>query len=227
MSKIAVIAVLLVLGAVSIFSFDFNSFALEPKSDFTLKSQIENDVKSSNILCPNDSHILAKRDNRELACVYPYSMMKLNWEPARYSYYIESIMKEDKQYNIFAYFSQTKNIDSLRYNEDGNSLTVLVYSDIPEKLSLKFKRGLFHFDNENCVRTSQNFNDLFVLINGMEVDFNERPLGEKYRYLEIQVDLASTDVDAKRVAEQIHLSLGGRQYQIDSKIVEIIGTCLI
>ncbi len=195
----------------------------------TLKQQIEHDVKSSEIRCPNDSHILAKRDSGELACISPYSMVKLDWEPTRYSYYIESVMKEDKQYNVFAYFSQTKNIDGLKYDNVSNSLTIFVFSDEPEKLSIKLKKGLLDVGTDLCPASQfeyPNYDDYFVLINGEEVVYDERITTEKYRYLEIQIDIASNDPDVRAYAEELHDYLG-MQYHVNSKIIEIIGTCPI
>jgi len=197
--------------------------------EYTLKQQIENDVKSSEIGCQNESHILAKRDSGELACVHPYSMVKLDWEPARYSYYIESLMKGDTQHNIFAYYSQYKNVESIEYNPDSNSIIIHLYSDKPEKLSIKLKRDLLDVGGEHCLPYNYpGFDDYFVLINGREVIFDERIITEKYRYLEIPLDAE----DGMLEAEEIRLDKWAHDnseipYHKDSKIIEIIGTCLI
>ncbi len=48
--------------------------------DFSLKQQIENNMSVDEIECRNNNHVLVLRSNDELACVYPQSAEKLNWE---------------------------------------------------------------------------------------------------------------------------------------------------
>ncbi len=48
--------------------------------DFSLKQQIENNMTVEEIDCRNNKHVLVLRSNDELACVYPESAEKLNWQ---------------------------------------------------------------------------------------------------------------------------------------------------
>lgn len=48
--------------------------------DISLKQQIDNDIAINEILCRNNSHVLVERINGKLACVYPTTAEKLNWE---------------------------------------------------------------------------------------------------------------------------------------------------
>ena len=55
--------------------------ALDPLcGDFSLKQQLKNNFKVEDIQCINPSHILVERPNEKLACVYPETAKKLNWE---------------------------------------------------------------------------------------------------------------------------------------------------
>lgn len=46
----------------------------------SLKQQIEQKIPMTEIKCPNPEHVLTQRPNSNLACVFPETREKLNWQ---------------------------------------------------------------------------------------------------------------------------------------------------
>ncbi|MCV0367670.1 MAG: hypothetical protein K5798_10475 [Nitrosopumilus sp.] len=50
----------------------------------SLKQQIADNVSMFEIKCPNPEHVLTQRPNSSLACVFPETQEKLNWQIVYY-----------------------------------------------------------------------------------------------------------------------------------------------
>ncbi|MGY5146573.1 MAG: hypothetical protein ACW9W4_01030 [Candidatus Nitrosopumilus sp. bin_7KS] len=49
-------------------------------STASLKQQIEQKTSITEITCPNPEHVLTQRPNSNLACIFPETQEKLNWQ---------------------------------------------------------------------------------------------------------------------------------------------------
>lgn len=194
-----------------------------PIPTFSLKDQVNDNKPKQNINCPDNNHILIERPNRELACVYPYTMVKQQWSLVDDSFW-SLVIKNEQQYGVFTHLSETQNIENLKYNQDKNSIIIQVISDKPETLSVNINRELLDLNTESC-RPTPGDRNYFVLINGVEVVYDMRNITDNYKYLEIYIDTERINelLDRTMNAHKMH----DWQYEEDSKIIEIIGTCLI
>lgn len=188
-----------------------------------LKHQLGNDL--DDIKCPNKEHVLIQRPNEKLACVTPYALAKLEWVPVDKSLW-SVIVRFEQPFGIFAYLSKTQNVESVRYDKEMNSIMIHVISDKSEKLSVNVNRAILESGTENC-QEMPPWSDYLVLLNGKEVAYEKRLTTDHYRYLEIQIDLPVESGEYRlRGASDIH-DYYDVQFDEDSMIVEIIGTCLI
>jgi len=236
--------IFLVLFAIIFFSATINpAFAVhngegnhptpQPITDnydpLSLKSQIFFNTPLNETSCKNNNHILSERNNGKLACVTPYAMVKMQLNPVDDSFWSD-VMRNDQGYIIFAHLSKTQNVESVKYEQDANSVIVHMISDNPEKLSVKVDKEIIEYPSEECPGNVEypDWAKYMVLINGEEVDYDERINHEKYRYLEIQIDLPNPlyAEDILRHTKEVHV-MHDVPYQPDSKIIEIIGTCVI
>lgn len=190
----------------------------------SLKQQLAENVSLLEILCPDENHVLSKRSNDKLACVTPYAVAKLQLNPVDNSFW-SIVVKNEQRYGIFTHLSKTENVESVKYNQDMNSIIIHVISDKSEKLSVNVNREILESGNETCPQMPP-WDDYFVLINGEEVAYEKRLTTDHYRYLELEI------YPYQKIASQIlpyindiH-KLHSIPFDEDSMIIEIIGTCL-
>jgi len=234
--KTRLFAIIVMVVSVSIIIYNDSAYAIQDDkgahttpfghyeiSPPPLKHQLDNDL--DNIKCPNKEHVLIQRSNEKLACVNPYTMAKLEWDPVNKSLW-SIIVRFEQPFGIFTHLSKTQNVESVKYDKETNSIMINVISDKPEKLSINVNRAILESGTENC-REMPPWSDYFVLINGKEIAYDKRLTTDDYRYLEIQVDLpVPSEKDSMRGAADIH-AYYDIPFDEDSVIIEIIGTCLV
>lgn len=189
----------------------------------TLKHQLDYDW--DDIKCSNKEHVLTQRSNEKLACVTPYAVAKLEWDPVDKSLW-SIIVRFEQPFGIFTHLSKTQNVESVRYDKEMNSIMIHVISNKPEKLSVNVNRAILESGTETC-REMPPWSDYFVLINGEEVAYEKKLTTDHYRYLEIIVDLPVESGEYNlRGASDIH-AYYDIPFDEDSVIIEIIGACLV
>ena len=202
--------------------FEINMAFAEKSS---LKQQLAENTPLSKISCPNENHVLSKRSNDKLVCVTPYTMIKMEWDSVDNSFW-SIIIKNERQYGIFAHLSKTQKTESVKYSIEQNSVIVHMISDKPEKLSISVNRELLETPTPTC-QTPPFVDDFIVLINGVEISFDEKLITDHYRYLEISVPKHQENPGyTLRSVQDIH-KFHDIPFDADSKIVEILGSCLI
>ena len=215
------VILLILIGFVITQAFVSESFAEES----SLKKQLAKNVLLSEISCPDEKQILSKRSNDKLACVSPYTMVKLQWDSIDNSFW-SIVIKHEQPYGIFTHLSKTQNVESVKYTQDMNSVIIHVISDESEKLSVNVNREILESSTETCPQMPP-WSDYFVLINGEEVAYEKRLTTDHYRYLEIEID-SHQKISSPILSPigEIH-KLHSIPFDEDSMIIEIIGTCLV
>jgi len=218
------ISLFIVIGIVSAGVIAFFLFPNAYAEESSLKQQLAENLSLTEISCPNSEHVLIQRSNEKLACVNPYTMAKLEWNPVDISLW-SKIIRFEQPFAIFTHLSKTGNVQSVKYYEEMNSITIHVISDKPEKLSVNVNRAILETPTENC--EIPEWSNYFVLINGEEVAYENKLTTDHYRYLEINVDLPSPSGEyTMRGASERH-AYYDIPFDEDSMVIEIIGTCLI
>ncbi|BDQ30568.1 hypothetical protein NZNM25_07910 [Nitrosopumilus zosterae] len=168
-----------------------------------LKYQINNDLNPDNYVCWNSEHLLVERPNGKFACITPYMMIKLNWQPYKHEYYIFDVLKDNSVYAVFALDSNAV-VSEIRYDVDLHSLIVDMPRNNSGKLFIEIPRDLLDAKLVRCDEVSEDPSDwdFFVLVDGEEVAFEEVFTTDDYRALEIL-------------------------YKKNSKQIEIVDACLI
>lgn len=233
--KTRLFAIIVMVVSVSITTYIDSTYAIHDESGAhttpfgyyeifppPLKHQLENDL--DDIKCPNKEHVLIQRSNEKLACVNPYTMAKLEWDPVDISLW-SKIIRFEQPFAIFTHLSETQNAKSVTFDEEANSIGIHVISDKSEKLSVNVNRAILETPTKDC--EIPEWSPYFVLVNGEEVAYENKLTTDHYRYLEIQFEpQVESDQYHLRGANDIH-----RMYDIpydeNSIIIEIIGTCLI
>jgi hypothetical protein len=196
----------------------------------SLKSQLFFNTPLNEISCKNSNHILVERNNGKITCVFPYTLVKQGWEPFRSEFFYSDILKDEKLIPVFSFYTQTENVNILKFDADMNALAIQLTSDKPEKFSVKVDKKILEYPSKECPGNIEypDWDKYMVIINGEEVDYDERINNEKYRYLEIQVDSSNQPLGeyALRGATQIHV-MYDIPYHSNSKIIEIIGICVV
>lgn len=218
--KTRLFAIIIMLVSVSITTYIDSAYAEES----SLKQQLAENIQLTEISCSNSEHVLIQRSNEKLACVNPYTMAKLEWDTVDISLW-SKIIRFEQPFAIFTHFSETQNAQSVTFDEEANSIRIHVISDKSEKLSVNVNRAILETTTKDC--EIPEWSNYFVLVNGEEVAYENKLTTKHFRYLEIQVEpLIESDQDHLRVANDIH-RMYDIQYDDDSIIIEIIGTCLI
>lgn len=82
------LSILVILGASTQFTFDFNTFAQINQGHghfHSLKEILEDRKMGDPLTCPNPEHVLVLRPNSNWACVYFETAKHLNWDTVLYS----------------------------------------------------------------------------------------------------------------------------------------------
>lgn len=192
-----VISTFLLLGAVTAFTFDFNSYAVV----MSLKDQIKSSDNPDHYVCWNMDYVLTQRPNEEYVCVFPYTAMKLDWEIFP-KYALTPMETKNGNFTIFNHFSRGS-LTNMTISENNYSLFINFSTGESGKLSIKIPVNLIGSTSEDCFPKSSypNYYPFIIFGTGEEVNFEQRLTTETFRYLEIP-------------------------YAKDSTKIEIVGSCL-
>ena len=196
---------IIIIGIGIFFGFSIFGSFIVPSSDAilsSLKHQILGSSDPDDYVCWNLEQLLVERPNGEYACVYPYTAVKLNWNIASSDYLLNSMETKNGNFTVLTHFSRGS-ITNITLADNYPGININFSTGESGKLSITLPTEMM-VDVENCLpqRTYPNYDTFFVLVNGVEVAYDERITTETLRYLEIL-------------------------YNVDSTNIEIIGECLI
>lgn len=150
----------------------------------SLKQQIKNNMSADEIECRNDKHVLAERENGELACVSPSNAQILGWyvhSTNEWSYdgpeiHIETstfeVVKDDKIFDV-EYEILGGMIQDMVYQKDVTSMMITMNATNEGSLTVTIPRDLIDSRRDYCPPREENPPDdmFFVLVNEGIYDF--------------------------------------------------------
>ena len=109
-----------------------------------LKHQVSGASEPDNYTCWAFTQLLVERPNGKFACISPYAMMKLDWQPYNYHSYNFDVSKGNSTYSVFAHNSSesTGMISGIEYDDDAFSLLIDLPRTNPGKLFIEIPRML-------------------------------------------------------------------------------------
>lgn len=161
-----------------------------------LKDQIKSSGAPNDYVCWNMEHVLVQRPNGKYACVYPYTVINLNWKIIPNEYVLTYMETRNGNFNIFNHFSRGSIVD-MSLNEDYPAIKINFSTGESGKLSIQIPSIMMDVENKNCSLQNKypNYDDYLILVNGKEISFDERLTTEIFRYLEIPYDNDSTEIE--------------------------------
>jgi hypothetical protein len=161
----------------------------------SLKHQIMDSSDPDDYVCWNMDQLLVERPNGEYACVFPYTAIKLDWIITPNEYLLKPLDTKNGDFIILTHTSRGF-VTDVSLNSAYPGIDINLSTGESGKLSITIFTKMME-DTENCLPqlTYPNYDDFFVLSNGVEVDYTERITTETLRYLEIPYDADSTNIE--------------------------------
>ncbi len=216
---LASLPILIILGAITQFTFDFDAYGqiYQGHGHFnSLKEILEDRQVGDPLTCPNPEHVLVLRPNSNWACVYFETAKHLNWDTVLYSEYdapqITTSVFYDGDYHYITYQTNEGVVDSVEIYSDPEY--VIEYYTLNISLTPTKEEGnlvVTHPSLESnvlkdyCIEFNgtAEFREFIYLVHGKEVLVDE--------YEEINTTPNFTTV-------KLH-------YASDSELVEIVVSC--
>ena len=174
----------------------FGSFFVITSDAFpsSLKDQLIDPGDPDNYFCWNMDQLLVERPNGKYACVFPYTAIKLDWIIMP-NEYLKRLETKNGEFVILTHASRGS-ITDVSLNSAYPGIDINLSTVESGKLSIVIFPKMME-DTENCLPqlTYPNYDDFFVLSNGVEVAYTERITTETLRYLEIPYDANSTNIE--------------------------------
>lgn len=167
-----------------------------------LKYQINDKSDPDNYVCWNSAQLLVERPNGKFACVSPYTMMKIGWQPYDYNSYNFDVHKGNSTYPVFAHNTSdgVGIVSGIRYDANTDSILVDLPRTNPGKLFIEIPRALLDAKLVRCGEITEDPPkwDFFVLGDGEELEFEEIFTTDTHRTLEIpfKKDLKQIEITA-------------------------------
>ena len=168
----------------------------------SLKSQIRDGSDPDHYVCWNFEHLLIERPNGKFACVGPYTMTKLGWEPYKHEYYNIDVHKGNTVYSVFAHNTSESSgmVSGIRYDAKAESLMVDMPRTNPGELFIKIPRELLDANLVRCGEVNEDPSEWYflVLVDGEEVEYDEIFTTDDHRTLVIpyEKDLRQIEIAA-------------------------------
>lgn len=178
-----------------------------PWEDRPPLKQFKDGVDPHKIQCRNDLHVLTKRPNGKMACVYPLTAEKLGWKiisaDSTLTPSIFEVPKGDRVFDV-EYHIKGGMVKDMVFSNNTNSLLVTIDSTDKGSLILSIPRNLLDAKFDYCPPHQTNPPDdrFIVLLDREEALYDEILTTPEKRTLQIQF--------AKNAAK-----------------IEVIATCLI
>ncbi len=149
----------------------------------SLKMQKDWGYDSEKFGCWYQASVLVERPNGEYACVYPHTAVKTNWEVVINSSNSNFMETKVGNHNIFAHFSRGIVSHSMALSDD-NSLIVDLSAKSDGTMSVAIPHALMSTQTDNCLKPIPD-DPYYVLVDDVEVFFDQRISNDTIRYLEI------------------------------------------
>jgi hypothetical protein len=139
--------------------------------------QLEYGILINDIECKNDIHVLAKRPNDKIACIYETTAEKLGWKIINSEISEKSVFEVTKNDVLFDVDYSIKGglVKDMTFVERTNSLSVKIDSFAVGDLTLEIPRGLIDAKFDYCSPRHENPPDeiFFVLLDSEEIHYDE------------------------------------------------------
>ncbi len=171
-----------------------------PWEDRPPLKQFKDGVDPHKIQCRNDLHVLTKRPNEKIACVYPLTAEKLGWKiisaDSTLTPSIFEVPKNDRIFDV-EYGIRGGMVKDMVFSNKTNSLLVTIDSTGKGILSLSIPRSLLHarFDYYPPRQTNPPDDLFIVLLDGEEVAYDEILTTPEKRTLQIQFDKNAAKIE--------------------------------
>ncbi len=196
--KTRLLIIIASITIIGIFISIFSAYAVLS----SLKGQIMDGSDPDHYVCWNFTQLLIERPNGKLACVSPYTMMKLEWQPYKYDYYNTDVHKGNTVYSVFAHNTSESSgiVSGIRSDVNAESIIDDMPRTNPGKLFIEIPRELLDANLVRCGEVTEDPSDWYflVLVDGEEVEYEEIFTTDDHRTLEItyEKDLRQIEIAA-------------------------------